>query len=663
MSQTTRPAMNDDDALWAERLAAALPAANMPTLLMTLVHLTGDMHWLSERYQCSRIRGIDDNDSGGLPEDVHAEICAAAHDALLAWRAGTAPALPGPAPELLVRMMKLSIGEDIPASYGEMIAGGMAIDPEFALDQRAAFDVPKGFKVVVIGAGVAGLCAAIRLQGAGVPYVVIEKNAEVGGTWHENTYPGAGVDTPNHIYSFSFAKHDWSHYFALRGEIQGYLEDVAERFALRQNIRLDTRVESARYDEKTMRWTVRTLDAAGRADEIDATIVIGAVGLLNVPKMPQITGLESFKGPCFHTARWPKDLNVDGQRVAVIGNGASAMQVVPAIAKRVESLTVFQRSKQWAAPFEKFHQRVPDDKAFLLRELPSYQEWYRQRLAYIFNDRIHSTLQVDPEWPHPERSINKVNDRHRAHFTDYIKAEIGERQELLDDLLPDYPPFGKRMLMDNGWFRTMALPNVTLVTGGIERVTENAVVDSDGRTHEVDVIVVATGFDAINMLSSFALFGRGGKSIREAWGTDNAEAFLGVAVPDFPNFFVLAGPNTALGHGGSIMALMETQMRYVMGLLQKAMRGHRGRFELEVKRDRHDAYNERVQAAHGRMIWTHKGMSNWYRNARGRVVATTPFRNDDYWHMLRKTDLGDYTLRYAGEPAEAQATQPEEVRS
>lgn len=633
------------DALWAAELEQALQAANVPTLLMVLTHLTGDKCWLSERYRCTRIKGIEDHDSGGLPDDVQAEVRQHALDAVLAWKAGKPAALTDPKTGELVDMLKTSIGEAVSDSYGPMLASWLGLDPEFALDQKGEFRIPEDFHVVVIGAGVAGICASIRLQGAGIPHTVIEKNAEVGGTWYENHYPGAGVDTPNHIYSYSFAKADWTRYFALRGEIQDYFVSVSHSFGIRDSIRFETSVESAVYNESSMDWTVRVTNKSGQVDVLRANIVISAVGLLNVPKMPQIKGLDTFKGPCFHSARWPKDLEYKGKRIAVIGNGASAMQIVPAIAAEVAQLTVFQRSKQWAAPFERFQKEVPALTRFMLREVPFYQEWYRQRLAWVFNDRIHASLQVDPAWPHPERAINKHNDKHREYFESYIKKELGDRQDLVSQVTPTYPAFGKRMLMDNGWYRTMTRDNVTLVNNAITEVDGNAVVTADGKRHEVDILVVCTGFDAINLLSSFNLVGRGGKSVREAWDANGAEAYMGVAAPGFPNFFMLAGPNTALGHGGSVVALLETQVRYVMGILKQVMNNNAWPFEIEVRKDVHDAYNVRVQQAHDKMIWTHKGMSNWYRNAKGRVVAPTPFRNDDYWHMTRKTNLDDYTVR------------------
>lgn len=644
-----------DDAAWVDQLDLALPSANIPTLLMVLLHLTGDRRWLAQRYECSRIHGIDDNDSGGLPAEIQDEVRQAAREAIVAWKAGRPAALHAPETSDLVEMLRSSVGETVPDSYGPMISAWLGLDPEFALDQKHAFCVPDDFHVVVIGAGVAGICAAIRIQGAGIPYTVIEKNAEVGGTWYENRYPGAGVDTPNHIYSFSFAKADWSRYFALRGEIQDYFAGVADRFGIRGNIRFNTRVESAVYNEPGTDWSVRVTDSAGRADVLRANVVISAAGLLNVPKMPAIPGLDSFQGPCFHSARWPEGLDVRGKRVGVIGNGASAMQIVPAIAPEVAQLTVFQRSRQWAAPFDRFQKEVPRAARFMLREVPFYQEWYRQRLAWVFNDRIHPSLQVDPEWPHPERAINRRNDKHREFFTQYIKSELGGRQDLLPQVLPDYPAFGKRMLMDNGWYRTMTRDNVHLVSDAIRAVDGNAVVTADGRRHELDILVVCTGFDAVNLLSSFELRGRGARSVREDWDAKGAEAYLGVATPGFPNFFMLAGPNTALGHGGSVVALLETQVRYIMGLLKQVMNRHALPFEIEVRREVHDAYNRKVQEAHARMIWTHKGMSNWYRNASGKVVAPTPFRNDDYWNTMRRTRLDDYTVRVAARPGRAAA--------
>ncbi|NLY27115.1 MAG: NAD(P)/FAD-dependent oxidoreductase [Alcaligenaceae bacterium] len=650
----------DDQASWAKALDEALPSANVPTLLMMLFHLTGDRKWLSEDYRCSRIVGLDDNDSGGLPEHVQNEVRDAAKQALIEWKNGKSPAMPAPAESDLVSMLALSVGEQITPSYGPMISSWLGLDPDFALDKQAKSTCRDGFSVLVIGAGVAGICAAIRLKAAGIPYEIIEKNAEVGGTWYENRYPGAGVDTPNHIYSFSFAKHDWTKYFALRDEIQDYFVGVVDKFNLRDSIRFNTKCDNLVYDEENCCWNVKITGPNGEQSTLRADMVISAVGILNVPKFPTIKGLETFQGDCFHTARWPEGFSVDGKRIGVIGNGASAMQIVPATADAVKHLTVFQRSKQWAAPFEKFKKDVPQQVRFLLREVPFYQEWYRQRLAWVFNDRIHSSLQVDPEWPHPERAINRRNDKHREFFENYVKEEIGDRQDLLNAMLPDYPPFGKRMLMDNGWFRTMTKPNVTLVNSHITQVSGNKVQTEDGESHELDALIVATGFDAVNFLSSIDVIGRGGERLRDRWDANGAEAYLGMTVPGFPNLFVMAGPNTALGHGGSVVASLEIQARYILSLMQQVLKASPSESaEIEVRQDVHDEFNKRVQEAHNKMIWSHKGMSNWYRTSQGKIVAPTPFRNDDYWHMLRSPSLDEFHVRTAVQLAGAEGATEE----
>ena len=620
--------------------ADAVAIANVPTLLMVLVQLTGDLKWLDAPYQPERGRGLDDNDTGGLPPAIQDDIRAAALQAILDWRAGKPVALPEPSPDLLARMLTVSMAEDVPENYGENIAAGLGIGPHAR--QTARLSVPPGFRALIVGAGVSGICAAIRFQQAGIPFEIFEKDDAVGGTWYENNYPGCGVDTPNHLYSFSFARHDWAHYFALRDELYAYFKGVAESHGLMPHIRLNTRVEACVWDEAAREWALTIRGADGRTETRRGSIVISGVGVLNIPLMPEIKGLDSFPGPAFHTAHWPQGLDLTGKRVAVVGNGATAMQVVPAIADQVKSLTIFARSKQWAAPFPKFRARVPDPIRFLLREVPLYQAWYRQRLAWTFNDRIHPSLQKDPDWPHPDRALNAVNDSHRHHFTEYVKAELGDRQDLLAHVLPDFPPFGKRMLLDNGWFRTVARPHVTLMPERLAEVRGSTLIAADGSTHEADVLILATGFKATAILSSMDVQGRNGVHVSDAWDGDNARAYLGTTVTGFPNFFTLLGPNVGLGHGGSIISPIENQMDYVMSLLSQMF--ERGAEVIEVRKDVYDSYNEKVDAAHDRMVWTHTGMDNWYRNSRGRVVAITPWRNDDFWRMTRRADMADYVL-------------------
>ena len=594
---------------------------------------------------------MDDNPTGGLPVPIQDEIRAAAVDALIAWRAGKPVALPEPSDELLVRMLSVSMGEQVPPEYGPMIAWELGLRRASRDDGGIEVDPPDGFNVLVIGAGVSGIAAAVKLQAAGIPYTVVEKHETVGGTWWENRYPGAGVDTPSALYSFSFAENDWSLYFALRDELHDYLERVATDFGVRPSIRFSTEVLEASYDEPAQGWTVRVRCGDGSIETLRASVVISAVGAFSRPKMPAIPGLDQFEGPCVHTARWPDGLEVGGRRVAVIGNGASAMQVLPAIAEEAASVTAFQRSPQWAAPFDQFQTPVPEPVRFLAGEVPLYQKWYRVRSGWTFNDRIHPALQKDPSWPHPERAVNEINDRHRKFLTRYIESQIGDRPDLLEEVVPDYPPFGKRILLDNGWYRSLTRDDVRLVTEPIEEVRRDRVVTRSGAEHEVDVLVCATGFDVVRFLAPIEVRGRSGRSLRETWDDDDARAYLGTAVPDFPNFFMLYGPNTQAGHGGSLIGATEAQLHYIMDLLQRMFA--RGVGSVECRREVYDEYNQRVDEAHERMVWTHPGMSTYYRNSRGRVVVNTPFRIVDFWHMTRTADLDDYVVEPAAEMAPA----------
>lgn len=623
-------------------LRQGVEMANIPTLLMVLYQFTGDDKWLNAPYLPGHPRGIDDNDSGRLSPELQQEIRSAALIAIEAWRQSGQLAVPRPSDEVLVRMLSVSMTDDVPQAYGPIIASGLGLDPSRGRSHAKPIRAPAGFRALIIGGGISGICAAVRLQEAGIDFEILEKNQNFGGTWWGNRYPGSGVDTPNHLYSYSFAQFDWPKYFSLRGEIHEYVAGVAHRFGLQRRTRFSTSVQSISYDAEAKIWHVDTQRPDGRAERLQAHIVISAVGVLDIPKLPDVPGLDSFPGPVFHTAHWPADLDIRGKRVAVVGNGASAMQVVPAIADDVESMVIFARSRQWAAPFPKFKAAVPEPVRALMREVPLYQQWYRQRLAWTFNDRIHPTLQKDPDWPHPHRAINAVNDQHREVFTDYIRQELGERQDLLHAVLPDYPPFGKRMLLDNGWYRTVARPHVELLPERLKAVDGRTLIGASGEQREADVLVLATGFSATDFLGSLQVEGSNGLTLRQLWGKEDARAYLGTTVPGFPNLFTLLGPNIGLGHGGSIIGPVEAQMDYILDLIGKMLDA--GAAAIEPRQEVYEQYNQRVDAAHDRMVFTHEGMENWYRNSQGRIVAITPWRHDDFWRMTRNADLGEYLL-------------------
>ncbi|MET9328110.1 FAD-dependent oxidoreductase [Tsukamurella sp. NPDC003166] len=628
---------------------AAVADANIPTLLMVLVQMTGDEKWLHAPYRPARGKGLSENDTGGLREDVQDEIRSAALEAIIAWHAGRPVAIPEPDDELLTRMLSASIGEEVPAEYGPMIADDMAATsgtPPWLAEQTRA---PVGFTATVIGAGISGMLAAHQLSAIGIEVTVVEKAPRVGGTWWHNQYPGCGVDVPSYLYSFSTVNADWPYYYADRDQIHAYLEKVAEDWDVPRRTRFNTEVLAARWDDEAKMWEVELQGPDGR-QTLRSNILISGVGAFGKPKYPDIEGRELFRGRSVHTSTWPDDLDLAGQRVGVIGNGASAMQVVPATAGAAQSLTLFQRSAHWVAPFEKFRQPVPEPVRYLLREVPLYRAWYRQRLAWVLNDTLYEALQRDPDWPDQSRSINAINDGHRRFFTRYLESELEGRPDLIEKVTPRYPPFGKRILLDNGWYRTLLRDNVELVTDTIDSITEKGIRLASGREVELDVIVYATGFDVVDFLSSFELTGRSGRTLRQIWG-DDARAYIGTTVPDFPNLFCLYGPNTQAGHGGSLVYYLECQMRYTISVLSRMFDA--GGADIECRADVNDRYNDAVDAAHERMIWSQPGFSTYYRNSKGRVLVANPWRVVDWWSMTSKANISDYTIETtSGEPVE-----------
>jgi 4-hydroxyacetophenone monooxygenase len=615
-------------------LTDAMEHANLPSLVAVLYQLTGDRRYLADPYRPTRSRGMEDNDPGGFAPEIRAEIRAATVDAVLAWAAGRPPAVPAPMGDALLELIDLAVGEPVPQEYGPMTAEDMGFDAP------AAPTAPRSdFRVVVIGAGVSGMLAAIQLAEAGIDHVVLEKNADIGGTWLENAYPGAGVDTPSHLYSYSFAPRRWSTHFGKRDEVLTYLRDVADDHDLRKVIRFDTEVASAVYGDQ--RWTVTTTEG----ETLTADAVITAVGQLNRPKIPALPGMDAFRGPLFHSARWPADLDVTGKRVAVVGTGASAMQIVPAIAERAAHVTVFQRSPQWAAPNEVYFAPIDDAASLLMEHVPFYRHWYRTRLSWNTGDRVHAALQKDPEWEHGDRSVNAVNDGHRWVFTRYLESELAGRADLVAKALPDYPPFGKRMLLDNGWYAAIRRDDVELVTAPVAAITPTGVRASDGTDAPADVVVLCTGFEAQKLLWPLEVRGRHGRTIADAWGSDDADAYLGIAVSGFPNLFLTCGPGTVLGHGGSYITIAECQVRYIVEALVGMIEHELG--AVEVLPEVHADYAARHDAAHEAMIWTHPGMRNWYRNPAGRVVCALPWRIVDYWTMTRHVDWNEYAVEPA----------------
>jgi 4-hydroxyacetophenone monooxygenase len=326
----------------------------------------------------------------------------------------------------------------------------------------------------------------------------------------------------------------------------------------------------------------------------------------------------------------------------MIGTGASGMQVGPSIAPVVGHLTIFQRSAHWAAYNANYHREVSAGKTAALKLIPFYAKWYRFQLLWASSDGLHASLHVDPDWGAPDQSLNETNQQFRETLIEYIRGQVNGDEMLLQKVVPPYPPYGKRMLRDNYWYRMLTQPNVELVTDPIERITADGVVTKNGAFWPADVLVLATGFDAQRMLAPMHIEGRGGQTVRDLWGSDNPRAYLGITVPAFPNLFMLYGPGTNLAHGGSAIYHSECQVRYIMQCLRELL--ETGARAMEVRQEPHDRFNEYLDATHAKMVWAHGGVGNWYKNKHGRVVTNSPFRLVDYRAMTEQLDRNDYVM-------------------
>lgn len=512
-------------------------------------------------------------------------------------------------------------------------------EPNWRKDQIAP---ERAFRVAVIGAGMSGLAAAYRLQQAGVDFRVFERNADVGGTWLVNDYPGCRLDTSNFAYSYSFAqRQDWPQQFSKGSEIHKYFSSFADDAGLRSNIEFNVSVVAASWDESRCIWTLELQDSDGTRT-VEADVVISAVGQLNLPNVPQVPGRERFTGSAFHTAQWRDNVDLAGARVAVVGTGASAFQVIPAIVDEVGSMTIFQRNPPWMLPTPEYHNDLPAGLSWLLEHVPDYHRWYRFYQFWVTLELRRHVAEVDPDWQHPV-SVSESNERLRSMLVAHLTEQFADRPDLLEKVIPSYPPYSKRMLRDNGvWSEALHRDNVELVTSGVAEITETAIRTEDGEAREFDVIIWGTGFRASEFLNSVDVVGQDGVSLREFWDGD-AKAYYGLAVPGFPNLFCLYGPNTNLALNGSIITMTEAGVESVLGVIGEMLAT--GARAVEVRPEAYAGYNDAVDEVNAKMAWGAPNVTSWFKNARGRVSQNWPHRIVDYWNGTHSDPSACYEFR------------------
>lgn len=478
-------------------------------------------------------------------------------------------------------------------------------------------------RVAVIGSGFGGLGAGVRLRRAGITdFVILERARAVGGTWRDNSYPGCACDVPSHLYSFSFAPNpEWPRSFSGQPDIRAYLERVTDTFGLRPHLRFEAEVKEARWDTATARWQLTTT-----AGEWTADAVVSATGPLSDPRIPDIPGLETFPGRVFHTSRWDHDYDLTGKRVAVVGTGASAIQIIPAIQPQVARLTVFQRTPAWVLPradreisrAEKWlHSKVPPSGAL--------------RRALLFAVR---ELQVDAFVNRP-RLLGAVQAMARRHL-----ARAVDDPGLRARLTPDYRIGCKRILLSNAYYPALAADNAEVIASGLAEVRGSTVVAADGSEAEVDAIVFGTGFHVTDMPVAERIVGAGGRTLAEEWG-GTMQALRGTTVHGFPNLFLVIGPNTGLGNSSMIL-MIESQLNYIVDALTRI--DALGVAAVDARPDAQQRWNEEVQRRMASTVWATGGCTSWYLDAQGRNTTVWPGTTGRFRRETRRIDLAEYDL-------------------
>lgn len=639
-AETFQPITESD-----ECIRAALADLATTVLMLSVVHITGRLD-IIRNAPAAKLPLYSGDGTGGFTPEQKQAILDEAVAAVCQWRDAGCPPPYRPRDAELHEMMSYLAGAPLDSRYVPMLKEELGPDGDarqFSWDQPVDKEKLDAFPVLIIGAGMSGLLNGFRLKQAGIPFTIVEKNPEVGGTWYENRYPGCRVDVPSHCYSFSFLRnYNWPNQFSPQPVLNRYFKQFADTFALREHIRFETEVLGASFDEQAAEWEIRLRGAKGE-ETLRARAVISAVGQLNKPAVPEIKGCESFTGHQFHTARWRDDVELEGKRIAVVGTAATAVQLIPELAKVASQLTVFQRTPNWIIIHPEYRKEFGEAEEWALTHLPFYARWYRVMNYGWGIDGSPAHLKIDPDWPQDGLSVSAANEDRRVRLTANIRAAIGEEHtDLLDKVIPKYPPFVKRPNPgDGGYYRALLQDNVELVTDGVQEIVAQGLIDSSGRQHEFDIIVYATGFKAMDFLAPMEIRGVDGVNIKEFWG-DDPGAYLGMTVPGFPNFYMMYGPGTNLGFNGNLIFNSECQTRYITESFRHQILNDLP--AIEVKESVYQDYGQRMEEALEGFTWSHGSTGNWYKNSRGKVIANSPWSLLDYWDWTRKPNFAEFNV-------------------
>ena len=632
------PIFESDEEIFA---ILSSPGTELPPLLPALAYALGDLSLLNKDLSLDPAKSLEEQ--GGWNEEEQNLCRSIALEGIKRLREGETRNGSIASDELRT-IMSWACGTKLEGSYLEMLREELAPEnqdlraPDWNKEELAP---NRDFTVAIIGAGMSGILAAYRLKQAGVDFVIFEKNSAIGGTWLENTYPGCRVDVSNHVYCYSFMqKHDWPHFHSTQEVLLKYFNDCADEFDIRDQIRFSTEVSSAVWDEVNGRWDLELLSEKGE-DVFYCQSVVSAVGQLNRPAYPDISGRESFKGPYWHSARWNHDEPLEGKNVAVIGTGCSAIQFIPRVAEIAESTKVFQRTPNWLMPRPQYQKELPENLLWCFDHLPYYNNWFRLHLFWRSHEGLLPRLEVDPEWDNDDdNSVSASNHELGFMLRLYLESEFGDDPDLLEKIIPNYTMGAKRFVIDDGlWASTLKRPDVNLVTNPIAEITEDGLIAEDGIFHEADVIIYGTGFKASEFLTPMKIVGKGGVNLHDQWD-GIAQAYLGIVSPNFPNFFFMYGPNTNIVINGSIIYFSECEAHYITRYIHYLLKTNTA--ALDVKEEVHDAYNLMIDRGNAKMAWGSSSVNSWYKTKNGKITQNWPFSLLEYWDQTREVNPEDF---------------------
>lgn len=625
-----------------DKLREVLAMADPMALMGLIYHATGD----EQLFKIKTITVAAGFSTANIVADEHdAQLVRdLALDLLRDYRDGRRDSPGKIPPGELLKAMSLAAGEPVPGDELGLHSDVLALNSE----PQGWGDGPQcgsldEFNVVVIGAGLAGINAAVQLKASGIDFQLLEKNSGAGGTWYNNRYPGARVDWPSRLYSHSFGvDYPFEHTFAPRAENEAYIRWCAEQYGITPHMKFDCQVTELEWHEGTGIWHIEYRDANGAKQICMARAVISAIGLLERPNIPEFPGMTSFKGQVFHSSRFDPNADLAGKRVGIIGTGASGMQMVPDLGPLVQHVTVFQRTPGWVLPVPGYRDPLPEPMRWLNENVPYYTNWTRFVFGWLLGDhKLFKVFDVDPDWSDPH-SVNPVNRDAREGALAHLRQKLASRPDLIDICTPDYPIFANRPVIDNGWFDSLLRENTSLVTDGIRQFTELGIETNDGQDHALDIIILATGFTPNNLFADLTILGRDGVRLDQVW-EDGPRAYWGVTVPYMPNFFMMYGPNANPRNLGPVQ-YGEWVVGYILECFRLMIENNW--HSMEITEEAYERFNRELDIELNKIVSVNprtRRMS-YYNKQQGGSAVQSPWSSKQVWQGLSHPNLSHYRI-------------------